>query len=183
MSANLAMTERHGRLLAAFAERAARLAENLADRALAADDAAEAADLARAFHTVGRSLRQAIALEQRLERDAARAQRQARESGEVDPQAVDARKRLLADQLRALAWRESEPLDVDLAGEDDCAEELLCEHLEQELENAAAADPKSFLATPVETQVTHFLSRFHSAAPSKLKPLARPQRAERAAPA
>ena len=183
MTVNQAMTERHGRLLAAFAERAARLAEDLADRALAADDAVEAADLARAFQTVGRSLRQAIALEQRLERDAARAQREARASEGVDRQAVEARKRLLSDQLRALAWRESEALDVDLEGGEGCAHDILCEHIEQELENAAAADPQNFLATPVETQVARLLNQFRPASPSATRAVGPPRTIQRAAPA
>ena len=62
------MSERHGRILAALAERGLALACKLHDAAMAAEDPKQAADLAIAFHRVSRSVRQSLALEARLER-------------------------------------------------------------------------------------------------------------------
>lgn len=154
MFAGETMTERHGRLLAAFAVRAARLAEDLADRAIGTDDAMEAADLARAFHMVGRSLRQAIALEQRLERDAARAQREDADStANTERNAIAERKQLVEAQLRPLSWREAETLDAD--EDDGLGEDYsdLCERIERVVAIAAAVDPAGFLAEPLPLQL------------------------------
>ena len=70
MSAQAEMGERHGRMLARLAELGMSLAERLHADALSADTPAEAADAAKAFHTVSRTVRQSVALEARLHREA-----------------------------------------------------------------------------------------------------------------
>jgi hypothetical protein len=70
-----AMTERHAAILARLAEVGERLAMKHAERALAADDLDVEAKATVAFHRAARSVRQCLALEAKLIRDAARADR------------------------------------------------------------------------------------------------------------
>jgi hypothetical protein len=153
------MTERHGRLLAAFAARAARLTEVLAERAEAAEDPAQAADLARAFHAVGRSLRQAIFLEQRLEREAAKAQRESMAAAEAgQARSVQVRHKLQAKALRERAWTEFEAVVEDDECDGDEAEAIgrwyveASDRIDAVLERAVI-DPETFLAEPFEAQL------------------------------
>jgi hypothetical protein len=70
-----AMTDRHAAILARLAEVGERLAMKHAERALAADDPEVEARATIAFHRAARSVRQCLALEAKLFRDAARADR------------------------------------------------------------------------------------------------------------
>jgi len=72
------MAERHGRILGELSELGHDLAKKLHGQAMAAETPAETAELARAFHSVARSVRQTLALEARLARDAARQDREDR---------------------------------------------------------------------------------------------------------
>lgn len=69
MTSPAAIAERHSEMLSQFAEMAFELAKDIQARALAADDAETAGKLAKDFHHVGRSLRQALALHARLQRE------------------------------------------------------------------------------------------------------------------
>ena len=66
------MAEKHARILGELAEFGLNLARKLHDQAMAAETPQETAELARAFHSVSRSVRQTLALEARLARDAGR---------------------------------------------------------------------------------------------------------------
>jgi hypothetical protein len=76
MESEAEMMARHGRLLARFAEQAASLAEDLHGCALAAESPEEKQAISLAFHRMGRALRQSVALEAKLRRDFARAERE-----------------------------------------------------------------------------------------------------------
>jgi hypothetical protein len=64
------MTERHRQALTELAELGLSLARKLHAQAETVDDVEQAAELSLAFHRVSRSVRQTIALEAKLERDA-----------------------------------------------------------------------------------------------------------------
>ena len=64
------MAQRHGRILARLSELGLAHAERLHDQAMAAEDPKAAAELGLTFHRVSRSIRQSIALEAKLVRDA-----------------------------------------------------------------------------------------------------------------
>lgn len=70
--------ERQERILTELSELGLALARDLQTCALAADDLAAKSDLGRTFQHVARSVRQALALEARFERDRLRAERDAR---------------------------------------------------------------------------------------------------------
>lgn len=114
MSDPVEMAERHGRHLAELAELGMALARDVQARALAAEDAAAAADLGRTFHTVARTIRQSVALEARLERDRAR---QAREDQVQAVRETETRLRVRKDQIRSaverLIWNEAEDDEAD----------------------------------------------------------------------
>jgi hypothetical protein len=84
MNSDAEMMERHGRLLARFAEQAASLAEDLHACALEAETVEEKQAISIAFHRMGRALRQSVALEAKLRRDLARAQREDRVEADGD---------------------------------------------------------------------------------------------------
>ncbi len=66
------MAQKHARILGELAEFGLDLARKLHDQGMAAETPEETADLARAFHSVSRSVRQTLALEAKLAREAAR---------------------------------------------------------------------------------------------------------------
>ena len=109
MDATIDMTDRHARHLAELTELGMALARKLQKAAMEAKDPDQAAGLAGAFHRISRSVRQSMALEAKLERDAARAGRE-----DSDAAARDARARIneRKDQLRArigrLIWTEAD---------------------------------------------------------------------------
>ena len=120
------MMQRHGRTLARLTELGLALAERTQAQAVAALDAEDpeaAADLGLTFHRISRSVRQSIALEAKLVRDAARAEREAADEAERkrtailrDPVAMVRRKAAVREAIERLIWTERE-------GEE--AEELL----------------------------------------------------------
>ena len=130
-------------MLAEFAELALVLARDLQAKALATETVSESAEAAQAFHAVGRSLRQSLALKTRLVRDAARADREARD--DADLQTVRRRDRHRArieKPLERLIWTETE--DEDEA-------ERLVDLLDDRLAEAVLSD--TFLADPVDVHI------------------------------
>ncbi|MDB5475088.1 MAG: hypothetical protein JWP49_599 [Phenylobacterium sp.] len=144
MNASADMTERHGRLLARFAEQAASLAEDLCAAGLAAETLAEKQAATGAFHRAGRAMRLAIALEARLVRDA---RRQQQEELVAAQDAVAARKTRRRDQVKAtverLIWMEHEKDGEDADHLVECLGERLGEDLLHD----------DFDAEPLETHI------------------------------
>jgi hypothetical protein len=114
----LEMAERHGRTLARLTELGLALAERAQEQALAAMDAEApkaVADLSLTFHRTSRSVRQSIALEARLVRDAARAEREMADEAERrrtaplrDPVAMVRRKAAVREAVEQIIWSERE---------------------------------------------------------------------------
>jgi hypothetical protein len=97
------MAERHGRLLARYADLSLSLAENVHAAALAAPEPEQKARLAEAFHRLGRALRQSVAWEAKLVRDRAR-DLKAAEADAADARAQAVRRRQA--QVRAEVERQ-----------------------------------------------------------------------------
>ena len=113
MDAPSDMTERHARILQMLAERGAELACKLQEQAMAAEDPKEAAELALAFHRVARTVRQSLALEAKLERDARRGTAEDRRfAAEARTARVDERKAQVRAQMRRSLWTEHEASDA-----------------------------------------------------------------------
>ena len=103
------MTERFARGLAEFSELCLASARDLLARQLAAEEATEAAACAGALHKVGRSLRQAMALEAKLRRDQAAAGREAVvRTAEADQKRRRHRRAQVEAALARLIWTEGE---------------------------------------------------------------------------
>lgn len=107
------MAERHGRMLARYAELSLSLAEDVHAAAVAAEDPDQKARLANGFHKLGRAMRQSIALEARFVRDRDRDQRAASLDAADAARVAVARRQ---DQVRAAVERqiycEVEPCDA-----------------------------------------------------------------------
>lgn len=109
MSTASAMHERHAAILARLAELGEQLAAKHAARALAADDPEIEARATTAYHRAARSVRQCLALEAKLVRDAARAEREDRDDAQRKASAQRDRRRFHARAVVAhLIWTESE---------------------------------------------------------------------------
>ena len=103
------MHERHARLLGRLAELGMALAEDLHARARAADTPQEAETLASGFHKLSRSVRQSLALEARLRRDAERVRREEEAKTEAAAEKPAIRRRAEAKaRLDRLIWTEAE---------------------------------------------------------------------------
>ena len=133
MDTDAEMKARHARLLARYAEQAASLADDLHAAALAAETPAEKQALSLAFHRTGRTLRQTLALEAKLRRDArldARADEdRAREAAKAQ---TAARKSRVRAGVERFIWTEAE--------EEDQLDYLLL--LEDRLKGDDLADPE-----------------------------------------
>jgi len=148
------MAERHGRMLGRLSELGMSLAEGVHAQAAATLETREpkaVAELALTFHRVSRSVRQSIALEAKLVRDAARAEREAAVEAERqrtavlrDPAAMVRRKAAVQAAIERVIWTERE-------GEE--AEELL-ERLEDHLAPGSVDD--DLCLEPLETHVARF---------------------------
>ncbi len=119
MSDAAEMAERHGRTLARLSELGLALAERVQEKALAADDPKSSADLGLAFHRIARTVRQSIALEARLVRDAERAERELRKDEDArrelvrevvrrDPRQIARRKENVREAVLKVIWDEIE---------------------------------------------------------------------------
>ncbi|MDB5441932.1 MAG: hypothetical protein JWP73_308 [Phenylobacterium sp.] len=136
------MTERHGAILAELAALGLGLARHLNERAFAAEAPEDKASLTLAFHRASRSVRQTLALEARLQRDA---QRQALEDrAEVRQDAerrVAKRRARVRAAMERLIWTEHE----------DAEAEVLVDDLEMLLDEDELSD--GFTADPVEAHI------------------------------
>ncbi|MDB5418331.1 MAG: hypothetical protein JWP50_1750 [Phenylobacterium sp.] len=140
MDSDAEMMERHSRLLARFAEQAAGLAEDLQACALAAETPEQKQALSLAFHRMGRALRQTLALEAKLRRDARREDRlEADRADEITAKRVAARKARIRGAVEALIW--------DAVEDDEQLDTLRL--LDERLEYEDLADPDE----PVETLI------------------------------
>lgn len=143
MSLSSAMTERHGRTLAQLAEAGLASALDLQDRLLAAKTAAEAAQLAQAYAHVARAVRMSIALEAKLERQVALAEREAaREAAQVRAEQVERRCARVQVAVERACW-------------DQVADDLEAERLADEVEERVDAlrDEADILEGPIEAQI------------------------------
>jgi hypothetical protein len=161
MSDPTEMAERHARVLAKLTELGLELACDLQAAALAAEDPVAKERLALAFHRVGRSVRQGLALEARLQRDLQRADREHEAQARDEAKArVAARKSQVGATIERLIWTEHE-------GED--AERLIRE-VEACLDEEALYD--DFLDETVEAQIERYRRTFSLAAPAFSPPAA-----------
>jgi hypothetical protein len=122
---------RQDRILAEFSELSLVVARELSARVVAVGDAGEAATLAKAFHSVGRSLRQTIALEMKVERDRKHLERE--DAAEVARQGelrVRRRKARVRSAVQRLVWTEHEGDEA----------EVLIDHLDDLLAEDALDD-------------------------------------------
>jgi hypothetical protein len=145
MSDPKAMADRHAAILARLADVGERLAMKHAERALAADDPEVEAKATAAFHRAARSVRQCLALEAKLVRDAARAEREDRDDAVREATTRrEHRRGQVRTAVERLIWTEAE---------DTTHAELLEAELDElmDLEGFAGDD-----AEPVEAQVARF---------------------------
>lgn len=159
------MAERHGRILGRLSELGMSLAEGMhaqAAVAMEADDPKAVADLTLSFHRISRSVRQSIALEAKLVRDAARAEREAADEAERkrtailrDPVAMVRRKAAVRDAIEKVIWSERDG---------DEAEELV-ERLETHL-GAGSVDDDLCLE-PLETHIARLCADLGLPLPSE----------------
>ena len=160
MSEQMEKRERAAAILGELAELGLMLARELATQARAAEDPEQQAILATAFQKTSRTVRLTLALDAKLDREAARAAREAAEHdarpAPAQPQAqapaqatpavparrspIEARKNRLRNLLNRLIWNESE-------GDSD-EYEVLFDDLNTRLE--WAAETPGFAETPVE---------------------------------
>jgi hypothetical protein len=142
------MQARHAEALKVLAERALALACAVQERALNAETDAGMAELGLAFHRISRTMRQCLALEAKLARDAEQAVREARTDAARERGAeVKRRKQFLRTVLTRNIW------DADDLCEDSDASEaaVRVERLESLLDEDEFGD--DLLALPVGEQI------------------------------
>ena len=138
------LAARRDEMLGRFADLALELAEQLHADAMAAETPADRAGLARAFHTLGRTLRQTFALDARLTREAEEKARVAVARAESEKAArIHRKKAQVAAPLERAIWDEHE--------DDDSAEQAIL-RLDELLDEAALLD--GFLDERVEQIIT-----------------------------
>jgi hypothetical protein len=139
-----AMTERHAAALARVAEVAERLAMKHADRALETDDPKIEATATAAFQKATRVMRQSMALEAKLMRDAANEGREAKHRAEwANVSATYDRRRQLETTIEHLIRN-----DAGIGGD----AEHLCDELDDLLDLEELTE--TFLTEDLATQVT-----------------------------
>jgi hypothetical protein len=145
------MRARHAEALKVLAERALALACAVQERALVAETDAGMAELGLAFHRIARSVRQCVALEAKLARDADQGAREARAEAARDQGAEVKRRKLV---LRTVLTRDISDADAACEDDDDYDPAEACtrtERLESLLDEDELGD--DFLALPVEDQI------------------------------
>ena len=131
------------RMLAELAELDLGLARHVQARALAAEEPAVVADLARAYQRIARSLRHTLALKAKLAQDRARGAREDRAEAEREHTVrVEARKAQVRVALERALWNEYESADV--------AEEMACRMDDLLAEDAMG---EGFLAEPAQAYI------------------------------
>lgn len=137
------MVERQGRMLAELSELGMALTRRTHERAMAAEDPDKAERLALAFHRLSRSVRQTLALEARLEREARRDAVEAERRGaETRREALKARRSYVGGVGSRLIWTEAERDEVS---------ELLVD-LKRWIDEEAFFED-AFLTAPVEALI------------------------------
>ena len=150
-------------MLQALGDGALSLAMNLHARAMAAEDNAEAVELAGAFHKVSRSVRQSLALEAQFERDQARKAQEAEDRARADrARRASARQDQVRLRVERLIWNEADGKE---------AEALLAD-LDDLIELAAAE--ADFLDLPIEVLVARIAHDLQLAAESAGEALPQP---------
>ena len=159
--------ERVQRILGELTELGLALARDLHARALAAETAQEAQALGLAFQRVSRSVRQSLALEAKLQRDAQLAAREA-QAGAVEDRAltrqpwerrVAIHQERVREAMHPLIWTEAEGDE----GEFEILEDDLTVRLDE-----AAFDGDAFLQTPIEALVARFAAEMELSAPARV---------------
>ncbi len=156
------MAERHGRILARLAELGLAHAERLHEQAMTADDPKASAELGLSFHRVSRSIRQSIALEARLVRDAQACERRGAEDLRAfreeagagvprDARRIEARKDEIRQHLHEAIRSEVEHVDREQA-------DYLSDLLEERLELLGRSN--GFGLEPLEEHLARFYSDF-----------------------
>jgi hypothetical protein len=168
MCATPDMAEKHARILGELAEFGLDFARKLHGQGMAAETPEETASLARAFHSVSRSVRQTLALEARLARDAQRQDRDDRAEAQRAAQHAE----FLANHearapIEARRSRISSALEriIDAEHEDeDEAERLFSEVFERLGDEADAPD---FLEHALDDQIARLCRDFGLPPPSR----------------
>jgi hypothetical protein len=167
------MAETHAAILGELAQFGLDLARKLHGQGMAAETPEETAELARAFHSVARTVRQTLALEARLMRDAKRQEREDRNEAEgrerLEAYAAEqaAHAPYAARKSRIVAV-----IDRILATEyedEDEAERLSDEIADRLGEDACVA---GFLDQPIDEQIAGLCRDFGLPAPAR--PIVRP---------
>jgi hypothetical protein len=160
MSERAARAERQVAMLGELAELALSLARDLHRRALETEAPDQAAHIADAFHRVSRSVRQSLALEARLAREA---ERQAVEDGVTAERArraaVVRREAVLTEAVERIVWTECEEAEAESFSR------FLGDYVRDEMARADFADDA------VEAQVRRICQALNLALPPDL-PLA-----------
>jgi hypothetical protein len=142
MSEPLEITERRRRILAELSELGLASARDLHQRQLAAETAKDAALLANSLHRISRSLRQTLALEAKLDRDAKRDILEDRKEARREAaRRVAQRRQRVEATVERLIWTEYE--DAEAA--------VLVDDLDMLLDEAELTD--GFCADAVETHI------------------------------
>jgi uncharacterized protein (DUF2384 family) len=129
-------------MLARVAELDLSLAEKLHAAAMAAEDPADVADLARAYQKIARSLRQSIALKARLKRDLAGVARD--EMSPAEEARVEQRAAVIRKAVTRVIFTETEGEAADwLCG-------MLEDSIELRIRRSAAADNATLDETVIE---------------------------------
>src|SRR5256885_4812963 len=103
------MAEAHEQVLGMLADRTLKLAVHLQEQAMDAEDLDQKVRLAGAFHRVGRGLRQTLALQARLAREARQGDREA--AADLDArraEAIPQKQRQVRRAVERLVWTEYE---------------------------------------------------------------------------
>jgi hypothetical protein len=142
MSDRAEMAERHGRILAELAELGLSSARDLHQQQLAAETPEQKAALANSLHRISRSLRQTLALEARLARDARRTDLEDRTEARRDAaRRVAQRRQRVEATVERLIWTEYEDSEAG----------ILVDDLDMLLDEAELTD--GFCADPVEAHI------------------------------
>lgn len=175
------MAERHSRILGELSEFGLDLARKLHGQAMAAETPQETADLARAFHSVSRSVRQTLALEAKLARDARRQDGEDRAAAER----LERNERYEADRIARAPFEERKSRIghalqrvIYSEYEDEDEAEALFETVDERLgEDAECA---GFLEDAIDDQIERLCKDFGLTPPER--PLERPAARDPEAP-
>ena len=147
------IADRDEAMLVELAELDLAAARRVHERLMAAEDAAEVADLGRTYQRLARSLRQTLALKARLKRERERA-RDEQDDWDAPPglsreleDAIHTRKIAVRAAVTRAIWTEAEGPEV----------ERLLEHLEGDLDLGAISD--TFVREPLDAHIARLCER------------------------